>query len=479
MFLWIGRRVSLRRLLVGLLIMGVLILSCLHLWRMDIEMPEISLPKLNEESYSGNDNGKLELPEKVPDGPMGGDDSSQGNNVEMVFSDENFIDQEAPFQLMKIYQDYTLLYNNKINGHLMVGRQNVTEYDPDPHYQRENATFFSLVRNDDFAGIIKAIQSVETRFNRRYGYDWVFANDKPFHPTFKAVVSNLVSGMAHFVEIPPPFWGYPDWIDQDKAEDVREVMKEKKVKYGDSESYRHMCRFNLGLFFQLPIMKKFRYYWRVEPDILYGCDIFETDWFKHMRQNNKKYAFTLAPLELHTTVVGLWDSVKEFAEKHPKLVAKDNNMAFLTEDGGATYNMCHFWSNFEIGDMDFFRSEAYTKFFNHIDRAGGFYYSRWGDAPVHTMAVSLLLPKDDLFFLQNTGYFHKPNGDCPHDPKIRLERRCVCEVKGDATWKKSLCIPKWFEVHNIEKPDFVPKYKFENQHHPDPERDPEVDEDED
>jgi Glycolipid 2-alpha-mannosyltransferase len=32
------------------------------------------------------------------------------------------------------------------------------------------------------------------------------------------------------------------------------------------------------------------------------------------------------------------------------------------------------WSNFEIADMEFWRSEAYTKYFEYLDAAGGFYY---------------------------------------------------------------------------------------------------------
>lgn len=32
------------------------------------------------------------------------------------------------------------------------------------------------------------------------------------------------------------------------------------------------------------------------------------------------------------------------------------------------------WSNFEIGDLDFWRNEAYMKFFEYLDSRGGFYY---------------------------------------------------------------------------------------------------------
>lgn len=379
---------------------------------------------------------------------------------------ELLISQDPEYDILIPFKESKVFYNDKFVGRAARGEStnNITGEILD--YQRENATFFSLVRNEDFRGIAEAIESVEYRFNNRYHYDWVFANDEPFHPAFIKVIENLVSGQAHFVQIPQKIWSYPDWIDQDKANETRHMMKLNKVKYGDSESYRHMCRFNSGFFYRLPIMKNYRYYWRVEPEIEFQCDIFHQDWFKYMKENNKKYAFTLAPLELHTTVTDLWETVQDFSRKNPKLVAKDNNMDFLTEDGGLTYNMCHFWSNFEIGDMDFYRLEAYSKFFDHIDRAGGFYYSRWGDAPIHSMGVSLLLSKDELFYMDNSGYFHSPNGDCPWDPEIRKQRRCTCHTKKDATWLKSSCIPKWFEIHNIDKPPFVPKFKFVNQHKP-------------
>ena len=32
------------------------------------------------------------------------------------------------------------------------------------------------------------------------------------------------------------------------------------------------------------------------------------------------------------------------------------------------------WSNFEIGDLDFWRESPYVKLFDHLDTKGGFYY---------------------------------------------------------------------------------------------------------
>ena len=82
--------------------------------------------------------------------------------------------------------------------------------------------------------------------------------------------------------------------------------------------------------------------------------------------------------------------------EHPEYVVEKNAMNFLSDDGGINYNLCHctfffmnqikgvgftdlpkkklVWSNFEIADMDFWRGEAYSAFFEYLDSLGGFYY---------------------------------------------------------------------------------------------------------
>src|SRR5437868_12523750 len=72
------------------------------------------------------------------------------------------------------------------------------------------------------------------------------------------------------------------------------------------------------------------------------------------------------------------------------------------------YNLCHFWSNFEIADLNFWRGKAYQKYFEFLDKKGGFYYERWGDAPVHSIAAALLLPRDQIHFFGDVGYKHVP-----------------------------------------------------------------------
>lgn len=204
-----------------------------------------------------------------------------------------------------------------------------------------NATFVTLARNQDVWEIARSIRQVEDRFNKNYHYDWVFLNDKPFDSTFKKITSSLVSGQTHYGLIPEEHWSYPDWIDQKKAEEVRLDMGERHIIYGDSESYRHMCRYESGFFFRHPLMMNYEFYWRVEPSIELFCDV-SFDPFRFMKDHDKKYGFVLSLYEYIDTIPTLWDSVMKFMNTHPEHIAEDNSMAFISDDGGKNYNKCHF-----------------------------------------------------------------------------------------------------------------------------------------
>ena len=216
---------------------------------------------------------------------------------------------------------------------------------PPPLSQEEkmNATFVTLARNTDLWEIVKSIRTVEDRFNRNYHYDWVFLNDKPFDAEFKRVTTALVSGKTYYGDIPEEHWSFPDFIDQDKAAKVREDMAEQKIIYGDSISYRHMCRFESGFFFRQPLMNKYEWYWRVEPSIELFCDV-GFDPFKYMRDNAKKYSFVLSLYEYVETIPTLWDSAKKFMKNHPEHIVEGNSMKWLSDDDGESYNHCHFVS---------------------------------------------------------------------------------------------------------------------------------------
>lgn len=148
-----------------------------------------------------------------------------------------------------------------------------------------------------------------------------------------------------------------------------------------------------------------------------------SDPFQRMASSNKTYGFTIAVKELKETVPnlfryasaykrknnlkskGLWEMFLEPKPEQPKSLRKDDpkyrsplpEEILTTEPGhgklpdidpeamnGEIYNMCHFWSNFEIARLDFFRSPEYEDFFDMMDRSGGFWMERVCDIQVIT-----------------------------------------------------------------------------------------------
>ena len=312
--------------------------------------------------------------------------------------------------------------------------------DPNLEVQQEraNAAFVILARNKELDGVVESIKSMERHFNRWFHYPYVFLNDGDFNSTFKETVLNYTSSNVEFGKIGSEHWGFPDWVDQNVAKEGIAKQGDAAIMYGGMESYHHMCRFYSGFFYKHELLQKYDWYWRVEPEIKYFCDI-TYDPFIHMMKTNKVYGFTIAVKELKETVPnifryasaykrnnnltsqGLWemftepkegynqdgtpkkgklapadlpkDDPKYANEKHKSLPEEILN----TEPGkgtlpeidpeameGEVYNMCHFWSNFEIARLDFFRSKEYEDFFNMMDRSGGFWMERVSRQYIYT-----------------------------------------------------------------------------------------------
>jgi mannosyltransferase len=269
-----------------------------------------------------------------------------------------------------------------------------------------------LARNKELEGVIQSIKSIERHFNRWFNYPYVFLNDGDFEQSFKDTITNYTSSPVEFGKINGSMWGYPEWVDHEVAREGIRKQGDAAIMYGGMESYHHMCRFYSGFFYKHELLDKYEWYWRLEPEIKYFCDI-TYDPFVEMANANKTYGFTIAVKELKETVPnifryasaykrlkglksqGLWEMFIEPQPENEKSSIDDKraktlpNEILRTEPGhqnieeidpeameGDKYNMCHFWSNFEIARLDWFRSKEYNEFFDMMDRSGGFWMER-------------------------------------------------------------------------------------------------------
>jgi alpha 1,2-mannosyltransferase len=73
------------------------------------------------------------------------------------------------------------------------------------------------------------------------------------------------------------------------------------------------------------------------------------------------------------------------------------------------------------------RSEGYQSYFKYLDEAGGFFYERWGDAPVHSIAVALMLKQSDVHWFYDIGYKHDNFEHCPTEEKWLTNSKCYCD----------------------------------------------------
>ncbi|EOB14274.1 Glycolipid 2-alpha-mannosyltransferase [Nosema bombycis CQ1] len=304
---------------------------------------------------------------------------------------------------------------------------------------KENAVILILCRNSDLENIRDTIINFEDMFNKQFQYPYVFLNDDDFTPSFKKTIESVTSTPVQFGKLSEEEFGVPPFIDMNKANLSMDKLKKLGIIYGDSLSYRKMCRFFSGYFFRNNLVRNFKYYWRIEPEVKFLCKI-NYDPFEYLKKNEKEYGFVITIKEFMDTIPSLYKETINFLKNNRNLIGMpDGNKFILNQD--LTYNGCHFWSNFEIASFDFWRSEIYLRYFKWLDKSGGFFYERWGDAPVHSLALSLFLDKKKIHFFEDLGYRHPPFSHCPSSPSRLVS--CNCTPKESIDFAPHSCLRDW------------------------------------
>lgn len=139
-------------------------------------------------------------------------------------------------------------------------------------------------------------------------------------------------------------------------------------------------------------LKQYKWYWRIEPNVEFYCDL-TYDPFVEMARNKKVYGWTMATWERGETVTSLFRETSDFMHQNglhqsslwttllsgswmPLPLRWAASWFRLRDRYGDRWNRCHYWDNFEIADLDFFRGNAYQKYYRFLDDKGGFYHER-------------------------------------------------------------------------------------------------------
>jgi mannosyltransferase len=244
-------------------------------------------------------------------------------------------------------------------------------------------------------------------------------------------------------------------------------------------------------FYMLDALREYKWYWRLEPDVDFTCSI-TYDPFVAMARHRKVYGFTISLWEESNTCPSLFREVSDWKARHH--IPTTNLWRAMVEpswmpwplrpmlswlphhdEAGDAWSLCHYWSNFEIADLDFFRGRTYQRLFEYLNAAGGFYSERWGDAAVHSLAVGMLVDPRKVHHFEDFGYQHDtlyqcpanaPGGQLPESPTLgnstawAPEREggigCRCECDGRRTRNHpSYCINKLKQPNTRHRRGFL------------------------
>lgn len=145
-------------------------------------------------------------------------------------------------------------------------------------------------------------------------------------------------------------------------------------------------------FYTLEALRRYKWYWRLEPDVEFSCSI-TYDPFVKMAKHKQVYGWTMSLWEEGNTCPSLFRHMADWKEANliptTSLWKAMMSASWLPypfrswlswlphhDKLGDVWSMCHYWSNFEIADLDFFRSKSYQDLFNYLDQKEGFYHER-------------------------------------------------------------------------------------------------------
>ena len=182
-----------------------------------------------------------------------------------------------------------------------------------------------------------------------------------------------------------------------------------------------MCRFMSWDIFHHHALEHFEYYWRLDSDSFLHSKL-HRDPIETLALSGATYGFVLDSTDPSYAVFGLWNTTKAFlvdffGETRGRAMA-DRFLAAEGRDYGNKDGGSVFYTNFEISKLQFWRTEPYVSFFRAVERAGGVYQHRWGDAALHYLAVRLFVDPSKVIRFADVPYWHQYSVYAPSKGRI-------------------------------------------------------------
>ncbi len=247
---------------------------------------------------------------------------------------------------------------------------------------KPKGAIYYLTRQSRIGYLRQSLESVEHHFNFKYGYPVIIFHESDLRPSV-STIRTWTNSSLFFQEI---VFKIPSFLSEPVIENIPCLS---------TIGYRHMCRFNSKLLYQHPIIEGLEYLWRLDDESLITQPV-SYDVFSFMKSNNILYGYIWIHRDSKDCVIDLWNSTARYIKK--------NNLPANNFQNWPSPML--YYNNFEISSLKLWGSKEYQSYIEYIDRLGGIYYHRWGDAPIKGIAVSLFVPHNQTHKFSDIGYKH-------------------------------------------------------------------------
>jgi len=246
-------------------------------------------------------------------------------------------------------------------------------------------------------------------FNSKYKYPVIILHEGDYDNNSKNEILLSIRGeckdIVKFQELDKNDFKVPEHINKLKMEKCINV---KPVPYWRNDKYRIMCNFWIKHFFKY--CKEYDYVMRIDDDSIIEEPITD-DMFQIMKDKDLNYISNIVHIDCSICNYGMKDffesiypnkkeKIKELFMEH-KL---DNTSKYFNkfkeiysiinekEYNETTIEMAMplmYYNNFCITKPSLWNTKEIKNIINEIDKLGYIFYYRWGDAPLHTLIMTL------------------------------------------------------------------------------------------
>lgn len=277
-------------------------------------------------------------------------------------------------------------------------------------------------------------------FNKTYNYPVIILHEGDYDENSQTEIKKSIREnhrhIISFKQIDAGDFDIPEHINKER---VANIVKLQPVAYWRNEKYRSMCYFWMKHFFKYTT--DFDYVMRLDDDSIIEEPLV-TDLFQTMVDNEHVYISNLLHVDCGVCNYGM---KKMFEKILPSAIPRLNDKMFIKskipkntiimEKFKTLYKLNEgvecatddieidmplmYYNNFFVTDTRFWKRNDVQYIIDGIDKHGGIFYYRYGDAPLQTIIVSLLEPTKTTrtvfkyskrlqreTFIDNDGKFH-------------------------------------------------------------------------